>query len=49
MYININVFHRYKYQHFLDNDAKENFEQKLSIDETHNTSRAEIKLIILFC
>ena len=48
MYININVFYRYECRHFFDNDVKENFEQKLSIDEIYDTFRVETKLITLF-
>ena len=48
MHINANAFYHYEYRHFFDNDAKENFEQKLSIDKVYDTSRVETKFIILF-
>ena len=49
MHINVNVFYRYKCRYLFDNDAKENFEQKLSIDEIYNIFRVETELIALFC
>ena len=47
MHININAFYRYEYRHFFDDDVKENFKQKFSIDEIYDISRVETKLVIL--
>ena len=49
MHINVNASYRYECRHFFDNDVKENFEQKLSVDEIYNIFRVETKLIALFC